>query len=286
MKPSSGNSTMLVELLVPLLAIVLLLGTGCANNPHAKAFPPPPSEEIRAHLGTIGLLGAGDLTNSLLQKPLSTGAATAAGAGMGALWGLVAGAEVGRAGGGPGVVAMVLVWSVAVPVGTLVGAAIGNMEGMPVRKRQEAENRLHLAVIETDVQHRLQDQVLQLVHQRTQETVVPLDDHGLTGSADTNQVVDTILEVTVLNAGLSGVRDSSAPLAAFLQVRVRLVRARNGEELYSHTWVPRSGSLTFEKWADDNARPLREELPKMIRPLAESIVEELFVVYEPKQPDK
>jgi len=92
--------------------------------------------------------------------------------------------------------------------------------------------------------------------------------------------------VTVLNAGLSGVRDSSAPLAAFLQVRVRLVRARNGEELYSHTWVPRSGSLTFEKWADDNARPLREELPKMIRPLAESIVEELFLVYEPKQPDK
>ena len=122
---------------------------------------------------------------------------------------------------------------------------------------------------------------------------MPLAAHGatrsggsITGSAATNQIIDTILEVTVLNAGLSGGRSSSSPLAVFLQVRVRLVRARDGVELYEHTWVPHSGSLTFKQWAADNAQPLRQVLTKMIPALAESIVEELFLVYDPKPSEK
>jgi len=209
------------------------------------------------------------------------------------LWGLGAGAQAGRGGGELGAAVAILVWSVTVPVGTLVGAATGNMEGMPVREREQAEEQLHKAVLETDVERLVNDEVLRLIHQKTQESVVPLETHGvarpsgsITGSADTNQIIDTILEVTVLNAGLSGGRARSSPLAVFLQVHVRLVRACDGAELYQHTWVPHSGSLTFKEWSADNAQPLHQELSKMISPLAESVVEELFLVYDSKHSEK
>ena len=293
MRQSASKWPWLVECFFPLWAFVFLLGVGCASQPRAKSIPSPPSEEVRAQLGTIRFVGAGNLTNSLLQKPMSPSAATATGAGLGALWGLSAGAEVGGGGGELGVAVAVLVWCVAVPVGSLVGAATGNMEGMPVRERQRAEAKLHQAVLATDVQRLMNNEILRLIHEKTRESVVPLDafafarrGRSATGYVATNSVVDTILEVTVLNAGLSGGRARSAPLAAFLQVRVRLVRACDGVELYAHTWVPLSGSMPFEKWAADDGQAMRRELSEMIIPLADSVVEELFLVYDPKHPGK
>jgi len=57
-------------------------------------------------------------------------------------------------------------------------------------------------------------------------------------------------------------------------------------ELYAHTWVPLSGSMPFEKWAADDGQAMRRELSEMIIPLADSVVEELFLVYDPKHPGK
>jgi hypothetical protein len=268
-------------------------GAGCASGPHAQALPPPPSEDVRAHLGTIGFVRAENLTNCFLRKPMTSGATTALGAGKGALWGLGAGAEAGRGGRELGAVAALLVWSVAIPVGTLVGAAAGNKEGLPAQERRQAEEQLHRAVLEADVQRLLNDEVLRSIGARTREAVVPLDprtgayrSESSAGSSAANGAIDTIMEVTVLNAGLAGGRDRSSLLMAFLQVRVRLLRANDGAELYAHTWLARGGSATFEDWAAYQARAMRQELPRVIPPLAQSVVEELFLVYDPKQSGK
>jgi hypothetical protein len=164
---------------------------------------------------------------------------------------------------------------------------------MPVLERHRAEGQLHKAVLEADVQRLLNDEVLRLIREKTGESVLPLDSHAgaPTGEstaafAATNGIIDTTMEVRVVNAGLSGGRDRSSPLAAFLEVRVRLARVSDGADLYAHTWVPRSGSATFEKWSADEAQAMRQELPRMIAPLAGSVVDEVFLLYDPKQAGK
>jgi hypothetical protein len=182
---------------------------------------------------------------------------------------------------------------VTVPIGTLVGAAVGNREGMPVRERQRAEEKLQKAVLETDVQQMLKEEVARLIHEKTPVSIVGPDARtagppaeSTIVAAPTNVVIDTTLEVTVVNAGLCGSRDRSSPLSAFLEARVRLVRARDGVELYAHTWVPRAGVATFDNWAADDAYAMRQELRRMVPSLAESVVEEVFLVYDPKQSGK
>jgi len=77
--------------------------------------------------------------------------------------------------------------------------------------------------------------ILEIIHNKTQESVVPLDPGAVAQAGEvgasparTNGFIDTTMEVSLLNAGLAGERDRSAPLAAFLEVRVRLVRQRDG----------------------------------------------------------
>jgi len=65
-----------------LLAIGLLAGQwGCATPSHL----PPPSEDVRAHLGTAGVAAPGFVPTSALQGPTSgKGSGAAKGAGLAA----------------------------------------------------------------------------------------------------------------------------------------------------------------------------------------------------------
>lgn len=261
--------------------------SGCATHPRVPRFPAPPSEDIRAKLGTVAIVSSGIQTNAIIQKPRTRAGGAAAGAAEGALWGLQAGAEAGRGGGDFGGFAAVVVWAVTVPVGTVVGAIMGADEGMDAKERRQTEEALRLAILNMNLQERITDDILKAVQKQTQLPILVLPKqqpprNPAEGYAPMTNA-NTFLETTVWNVGLCGPASSKEPMAAFMQARVRLVRASDNAELYSHTWLHKSGSRPFKNWADGQARALREECIQISSRMAESIVEELFMVYDPQQ---
>ena len=260
-----------------LTAVVIL--SGCVGQPRVKAFPAPPSEEIRANLGTIGIVSGTVQTNATIQKPRTRGSGAATGAAEGALWGLQAGAQAGRGGGDFGGVAAIVVWAVTVPVGTVVGAVMGANDGMPAKQRSQTEEQLRLVILNMSLQEKITRLILREAQKQTQHPVVLVPSEQQDVSAN----IDTLLEVTVWNVGLCGPASSKAPMSAFMQVQVCLVRARDNAELYNHTWLQKAGARPFINWADRQADALREECARISARIAESIVEELFLVYDPKQ---
>jgi hypothetical protein len=69
------------------------------------------------------------------------------------------------------------------------------------------------------------------------------------------------------------------PLPLVVTAHARLVRVADGTELYAAPWTYRSGTRKFVEWAANNAQPLRTELDRAVQTLAETIVEELFLLY-------
>lgn len=260
---------------------------GCATKSKEllhRQLPPPPSEEVRAHLGTIGLLMTQISTNQPLKSPPSGGAGTAAGAGAGALEGLVAGAQ-----GGP--LGALFLWPILVPVGAVAGGFSGHAQEVPGAKVKETEQRLRAAMSQMDLAQRLPQEFAHVMQAQTSHPSVMvtnsgagLSSGGLTYCTLTNQGIDTVLELQFLGSGLKGFHSGKKePLAAFLATGVNLVRARDGALLYTHVFVTEGGQRPFLDWAKNDARPLREELTRLLPQQVQTVVEELFLVYDPRQ---
>lgn len=89
--------------------------------------------------------------------------------------------------------------------------------------------------------------------------------------------VDTVLEITVPDFGLSAASDINPPLAFFVNLQARLIRTTDGFVLYEQKYKYTSGLLLFTEWAADEAKRLREEFDCCYRDLAEKVVQEVFL---------
>ena len=269
-----------------LLAACLILAT-----PGCETVPRPPSEAVRAKLGTIGLVYGGALTDVRLRKPMGKGEGTASGAAGGFLWGLDAGAQAGKGGGQFGAAMAVVVWAITVPIGTVVGAADGNLQGLSTREMAEAKQtieQLRPAVLGMELPAMLNREVIRAITNSTRHPVVLVSYADLACGGEqlsyqplTNSQINTALEATIITAGLAGPRSRNAPLSAFLEIRVRLVRVQDDSELYVRRWFHHGGSRTLAEWGTSQGRALSGELANAVPNLAGEIVEELFLRYRP-----
>jgi hypothetical protein len=266
------------------LVIMLLLGQwGCAIHSHQIA---PPSEQVRAQVGTVGVASLGVIPGSALEGPTSgkwSGAAK--GAGLGArnmlLGGLVMAAGVSFASGGAGALVGGAILALAIgltPVAALVGGIYGAVAAEPADKVKAAEAALKSAFTDLKVQEAIRDRILRVARDRTDYGLVPLGE---------NVDVDTILEISLPSLGLVGPAAVDPELFLIVRACPRLVRAADGAELYppgpeglrevAYTSVPRK----FFEWAAEDARLFREEMERSYQGLAEKIVEDIFLLSLP-----
>ena len=102
------------------LAIPLLLLVGCATTKTS-----PPTEEVRARLGTVAVQSAKFTTQTELVKPFTPGQAAAAGA-LVAVAEMTSGRELGL---------------LLMPIGALVGGVRGSAQGTPKNEKRHGDDQ-------------------------------------------------------------------------------------------------------------------------------------------------
>jgi hypothetical protein len=270
-----------------LASLLLLIGQlGCASG--SRLLPPPPSAQVRATLGTIGVVSARLVPEATVESPTSgkgSGAAkgaaagffgTAAGLGQSGLWYLAIFPPAALVLGG------------VVLTGGVVGGVYGAVAAEDAAKVQEAETALKGVLAAERVQEAMGDRVFRVAREQTRHRFVVLErpsppalDEGASYRSLASEGIDTILEINAPIVGLGGESGINPPLAVVMTVRTRLVRVGDVAPIYEATFEYKASARTFTEWAVNNAQPFRVGLDHAYQSLAEKIVEELFLLYLP-----
>jgi len=257
------------RLLSVLIGGTLLAAGGCASVP-----APPPSEEVRAGLGRLGICSAPASTSGEWNMPAKGGwAGGGRGAAVGALSVLAAPCA------GYGCAANVLL----APVGAVVGGIAGSAMAEPTTVVKEAEAAIQSAFADLRIPYLLRDQVAHTARAETPHSLVPQED---VADTDTSCVrsegvagpVDTVLQISIHGYGTKAAWRPNPPVFLFLDTDVRLLRAADGTVIYSRKVAWMSAGRPLAEWAVANGDPVREELGRGIQYLAERIVDVVFLL--------
>ena len=268
-----------------LASLLLFAGQlGCASGPHL--LPPPPSAQVRATLGTIGVLAAPLTPEATVESPTSgKGSGAAKGAAAGAF---ATAANLGEAWAFALFPPAALVLGGIVLTGGVVGGVYGAVTAEDAAKVQEAETALKSVLAVEKVQEAMRERLLRVARELTRYRFAepgrpssPSPDEAAGYRSLASEGIDTILEISVAVVGLAGAPGINPPLAVVMMVRTRLVRVRDDAPIYEAVVQYRAGARTFTEWGVNNGQPFRDGLDQAYQQLAEKIVEELFLLYLP-----
>jgi hypothetical protein len=264
---------------------LLIIHLGYAERIQAlPQLPQPPSKELRAHLGTIGVVSVQFAPEVKMLTPAKGWASGAAKGAVQTEGKLMNATSAGRE---LGVICCVVLTPFALCGGALSGAAKAP-PAAEVKEMQEELNKDIPANIE--IQEKMRAQFLQVAREETYYAIVLLEDRGplapdekLSYDSLAGHDIDTVLEIGVLNFGLKGNwMEINPPLTFFMTLRTRLIRIAGGEVVYAATLRYESvTNHTFDVWAANDAQLLKEEFSPCYASLAEKIVEEVFLLYLP-----
>jgi hypothetical protein len=269
-----------------LLSIVLLLGQwGCAH------ISKPPSEEMRAQFGTIGIVSV--RSNPKIQfhpefaKGCLSGAGKGAGigTGAGALYGLSLIAHGGSC-SGQGCEVIVIIAAASAAIGGVIGGVCGGIVGavnaVPKGEAQRIEATVKNAFDGISIQKTVAASVFKNSLELGDYTFVISEQGDFIISAPYDftalkeKGIDTLLELNVKSGGFKEGKGKNPLIALFMKVNTRLIRATDGREIYSREFEYKSSVHSSADWLDTDARLLREEIDNCFKELPSQIVEELF----------
>jgi hypothetical protein len=188
----------------------------------------------------------------------------------------------------------------AVPVGLWEQAAV-LVRGVPSGELEAADARLRKAARQAQPEAALAKEMARVLAPETAEPVMLARADALSPSQATpvwvkcaaggpagekangqsashlpgSEPPEISLEIRVSQAALSGKPGINPPLALRVQAQATLVRARDGQELYSCPVQYRSTERKFTDWAAHDARLFRQELDQCYRQMAASLAERL-----------
>jgi hypothetical protein len=261
-----------------IIVALLLLQLGCAWS---GELPPPPSEELRAHLGTIGVVSVQFMPEVEILTPAK---GWVRGGARGALDYTEKLLDMVTPQGG----AIACVLS---PFSALAGFIAGAREARPAAEVEMTEEKFNKYVYASiEIQEEMKAQFLQVAEEQTRYAFVVLEGQGpatpdekLSYDSLADHNIDTVIEIGVLNFGLKGPRLEINPLLKFfMTLRTRLIRIADGKVVYDATL--RYEDVTyheFDVWAANEARLFKEEFGPCYPILAEKIVGEVFLLYLP-----
>jgi hypothetical protein len=241
---------------------------------------PVTSEPQRINLGRIGIVVAGFRPNAYFGRPRTKGDVASDYAQQGALFMLSAGAGGGLAGVGALMFA---------PVAAVAGAVFGAIRGESEGAIKETEDTLNGYLASVDFQGTLRDRLLVVSTEQTRHSLIPLDLRGplnrgeeVAYDVSSYPDIDTVLEIGVERCDLTGnSRGVNPDFSLSVGGQVRFVSARDGKVL-STRQIDCSGNTThkFTEWANNNARPFKDEIDRIFPCLAQRIIEEASYLEE------
>lgn len=271
--------TMLMRhpLIIWLSIMLLIIQIGCTHVPPSDV--PPPSEQVRAQLGTIGAV-AGRFTPKGPDKPKSyRGGGGGGGAGVGWM--------------PPEALPFILVVAGIV---LLVRELTEEDEGLDsngsrsaqtwdvnVRPQTDVRTLTKEELVGLLIHQALRDRILQVAQEHTSHRFVPLKDPPPTGryqKVDYESVkgkdIDTVLEISVPMVGfIESSDDIGRPSVTLVMTTLaRLIRVADGEEIFARTW---EYGHSPTQWAANDAKLVRDELDYALQTLAQWMAYELFL---------
>jgi hypothetical protein len=272
--------------IVSWLSIVILLGqSGCAHMPN------PPSKEMRAQFGTIGVISAP--SNPKIQFHPEFAKGRLSGAGKGAAMGTGAGALVGLAlmghGGscsGESCVGVAIIAAASAAIGGVVGGVAGGIKGavdaVPKKEAKKIESATKNAFDGIGIQEAMAASVFKNSLELPDYVFVLLKEEDLIISTPYDfsflreKGINTVLALNVKGGGFKEGKGKNPLIALFMRVHTRLIRTMDGKEIYSRKFEYKSSKHNAADWFDTDARLLRDEIDNCFMELPKQIVEELF----------
>ena len=229
----------------------------------------PPSEEIRTHLGKIGIVSADSLPKydfKTFAVGRSSGALT--GAGISSLDLFMRTFPFG-----------IFLW----PVGAAYGAIEGYGRSVPEVAVKESETLANTALVGHVIQQKMSEQVLkkclslkdyhfQLLKINRQNPSTRDPDYRFL-----NNEVDTIIELDTMTIGFRGEGGDDPSIYFFMNVRARLIQANDNKVLFSQDFEYRSMQRRLQEWKANDAQLLVKERDRCYKDLADRIADELFL---------
>jgi len=245
------------QVIIWICITLFIIQLGCAH------LPQYPTEQVRANLGTIGIVLVGTPEVRLDIPPTGYGRAAMEGVGE---------ALSGGEGGGAACIAIIVV----APIWAAIKAA-----GWKDVRQSICKTATQGIIAKLSIQETIGDHLLLVAQEETDHDfrLINLQDSPEPGEVDSynflkGKEIDTVLEIRVQNIRVKGKRvGNSLPLVFFLDVSTRLIRLMSGEELYMCTFHHRSGARQCTDWSD-------EEFESSCKILAERIVEGVFLLMD------
>lgn len=266
-----------------LAASVLVSSAGCGTGAPRWILPDPPAESVRAGLGRVVVKVDDQVLASLLEPPIASwrGAMLYGGVlGMAAVAtaGLAMTAAVGRglAGSGSGWGACVVLFLMGavltatlaiIPLGACFGSLWGLSQGPSGEEIARGRAVLAAALRTARVEERLRSAVVETARRRAQ---LPVAEDG---------PADALLLVGRPRVMLSGPWRFDPPLTLHADVRFRLVRVRDGAELYATSLGMTGSTRSFADWTADRGSLAAWELTAGTAGFADRLVEEIFLLH-------
>jgi hypothetical protein len=263
-----------------IIVALLVIQLGCSGT---VGLPEPPSEQLRKHFGTIGVVSVQFVPEIEILTPAkgwtSRGARRAVHYTR-EMW-AVLGTDT------PGCV-LACALTPFVALGGCIAGASKELPAAEVEKDQEEFNKhVHTSI---EIQEKMRAQFIQVAREQTHYAFVVLEDQGpatpneeLSYDSLADHGIDTVIEIGVLNFGLRGHwTEINPPLSLFMTLRTRLNRIADGEVVYDATLTYESVvNQRFDVWVANEAQLFKEELGPCYPTLVKKIVEEVFLLYLP-----
>jgi hypothetical protein len=270
-------------LLIFLLWCLASLFLGCSATPRIYTMPPRELENIRADVGTVGVVLVEVPAKSEVLMP-------AKGFWGGAKRGVVVGARlpvlVGFVSPIPGGTALGII---VAPFTAMFGGMYGAVTAPSVQEIEAAEMLLDNAVAEIrqmDLRTDFINTVVRMGNDRTGKTFVRLPESGVAPASTVNlynssnlSAIDSILELKIEKTGLRGSYQINPPLDVFVQTKIRLIRTMDNSVWLEETFLCLSDEeWTFQEWSRQEI-VFVEEFKTCVPELAEKIIDDFFLVY-------
>lgn len=269
-------------------SLLLLTAQGCSTTPRP---PEPLSHQLRASLGTVGVISVRSQIGGDVTGPVGTGSEAGRGAARGLAIGGLGGAGIGAlAGLSTGPCAPVAVPILAglgalggFAIGAGTGAVIGAVNAIPTETAERLEAALMNGITARDVGADLRQRVL---GGASLTGTAPVDLGAST--ADPAMATDytmlaasgvhSVLEITITELAFTGEGGRNPMFALSLKARTRLIRVADNQVLWSNDETAyRSSEAEVSAWTAPESDRLATEISTAVETLAQQISKDVFV---------
>jgi len=248
---------------------------GCAD------LPAPPAEQVREDWGTLVVAPARFAPQSNIRSfAIGKGEGAAKGAAIGSAAGAVSTLAFATTGAMEAIVAPYLA-VIMVPTMAASGAIAGSQAAITEQDAAAMETHIQQNLADLDVPGTLARAIITTAKQDTGQQLPILPEVGPnTPEAKSDyralaqQGADTVLEVITTEVGFHGGKQ----LSFYLVATIHVVRVQDGKHLYQREFVYQSDDYEAHLWAENQAALLQAELQRAYASLAESVVEQVFLL--------